>query len=370
MNNIVNLSQLISLLSKTTGTDLNTSRRFLKAFFSTIEDTLAKGDSVTIRNFGTFRRSDDPAFGVPEGVMFIPDEAFREDVNRPFSMFNAVELADTITEAELEPIPMAPPVLEDNVPDIVPPSETVGAVKAPEPEPAKKMMPEPVKEQEEKEPDPTPDVVPAEAESPAVQPIDQMVESPEIEEEEEVLEEDIPRKKSKLWLWITIGLVIGIGAGVTAAFLDPSIPEVIPYEFEETTPDTSNYVSEEVPVPAYIETAENSNEESRPTAESTVQDVTPVAATPQPSSASSAEPVYDTVSGTRYLAVMARQYYGKSSYWVFIYDANTDKISNPNRVAPGTRVRIPDKSELPGSTPAETQRIAEQRAKELQEKYR
>lgn len=41
------------------------------------------------------------------------------------------------------------------------------------------------------------------------------------------------------------------------------------------------------------------------------------------------------------LAQLARRYYGQTDYWVFIYEANRDVISNPHDISTGTALRIP-----------------------------
>ena len=50
---------------------------------------------------------------------------------------------------------------------------------------------------------------------------------------------------------------------------------------------------------------------------------------------------YDTVSRSRYLTTMSREYYGDFRFWVYIYEENKSKIDNPNSIAPGTVVEIP-----------------------------
>ncbi len=41
------------------------------------------------------------------------------------------------------------------------------------------------------------------------------------------------------------------------------------------------------------------------------------------------------------LTLMAQKYYGHKDFWVYIYEANKDKFSNPDNVEVGTLVRIP-----------------------------
>lgn len=52
----------------------------------------------------------------------------------------------------------------------------------------------------------------------------------------------------------------------------------------------------------------------------------------------------DTVtitSGSR-LTLISLKYYGNKDFWVYIYEANRDIISNPNNIRTGTRIRIPE----------------------------
>ncbi|MBQ2441345.1 MAG: hypothetical protein II502_04045, partial [Paludibacteraceae bacterium] len=43
-----------------------------------------------------------------------------------------------------------------------------------------------------------------------------------------------------------------------------------------------------------------------------------------------------------WLAQLSRKYYnGEKDFWVFIYEANKDRIKNPNKILRGTSIRIP-----------------------------
>ena len=61
----------------------------------------------------------------------------------------------------------------------------------------------------------------------------------------------------------------------------------------------------------------------------------------EPAPRTTEEERYDTVTSSRYLTTMAREYYGGMEFWVYIYDANRDVLGHPDRISPGTRVRIP-----------------------------
>lgn len=66
--------------------------------------------------------------------------------------------------------------------------------------------------------------------------------------------------------------------------------------------------------------------------------------------------VYDTVSETRYLTTMAKAHYGNYNLWPIIYKANEKKLGHPDRIRPGTKVRIPKLSEF-GINPANKEDI-------------
>ena len=83
------------------------------------------------------------------------------------------------------------------------------------------------------------------------------------------------------------------------------------------------------------------------------------------------EPIYDTVTPTRYLASMARQYYGRMEYWVYIYKANEEKLGNPDKIRPGTRVKIPSFKDY-ATSPSDSVNLTRARlmAEEIYGRYR
>lgn len=50
--------------------------------------------------------------------------------------------------------------------------------------------------------------------------------------------------------------------------------------------------------------------------------------------------IYEIVSGDT-LGGIAKKYYGKASKYVKIFEANRDIISDPNKIYPGQKIRIP-----------------------------
>ena len=65
-------------------------------------------------------------------------------------------------------------------------------------------------------------------------------------------------------------------------------------------------------------------------------------------------------AGSR-LAWLAYKYYGNKDLWVFIYEANKDRLKNPSRILIGTKVRVPVLDDnLKDTSNPETQRIIRQ----------
>ena len=74
---------------------------------------------------------------------------------------------------------------------------------------------------------------------------------------------------------------------------------------------------------------------------------------------------YDTVRST--LSKIARKHYDKSEFWVYIYLENKDKIHDPNNVAPGTVVKIPEASKygIDANSPESLAKARQEAAKAL-----
>ncbi len=344
MNSTVALSQIILRLTKITGVDTATARRFVRAFFGTIEEALIHGESVTVKGIGTFRLVEGLDSDRPSKIAFVPDEDLAAQINAPFAMFEAVELADGVEFPE-EP-------------------EEEETTQTPEPEPAVEPTPEPEPESEtapepESEPEPEPEI---EEEILEEEPLveEPVVEEPVVEEspvEEPVIDEYEPKRSYLPWIIGGAIIVLGAVGGYLAAIYDPDEKpvEAVAEEIEPAPADTTMII-EDLSVDD-ITLAQSAAPSNEPVEEQT------------PGQHTAPEPVYDTVSATNYLATMARKYYGKSGYWVFIYQANADKLHNPNRISPGTRVLIPDKSSFAEDTEEATTRKAEMIRRELNEKY-
>lgn len=354
MNNTITLSQLITRLAKSTEVDNNTARRFLREFFSTIEETVIAGDAVTIKDIGTFRKTDIDLSTGKSTIAFVPDASFFEELNRPFDMFEPVELADGVTFDEDEdteedkPHPLieteeVAPVMSDYVIADMPKVEERTA------EQQVIVMHDPI-------------IVPPKGTVPTD---DDEDDEPTIKEQgvkhrfhKEEKEEEKP---SRMWIWFALFLGIACLIGYFVAVWLVPMPDT---DFEDEEETKTEEVSDTASIKEIgIDDLSSSIEPVLTEPVNETSNKTEVASNTSTANLSnSPEPVYDTVEIS--LIKLAKKHFGVADYWVFIFDANRDKIKNPNAIRPGTKVLIPDRSELPGQDASETAAIAKKKSAE------
>ena len=95
--------------------------------------------------------------------------------------------------------------------------------------------------------------------------------------------------------------------------------------------------------------------------------------TEQPATTASSDEkkVYDTVTSSRYLTSIARDHYGNSVFWPYIYLENESILGHPDRVSPGTKVAVPKLSKY-GIDPSRNSDVtkAKQKAQEIYAKFK
>ena len=79
------------------------------------------------------------------------------------------------------------------------------------------------------------------------------------------------------------------------------------------------------------------------------------------------EPVYDTVTKTRYLTTIAREHYGDFNFWPYIYLENESILGHPDRITPGTKIVVPELAKY-GVSPSNKEDVAAAK-KKAQEIY-
>ena len=67
------------------------------------------------------------------------------------------------------------------------------------------------------------------------------------------------------------------------------------------------------------------------------------------------------------LTWMSKRYYGDKKYWPYLYDANKDRIDNPNHIKVGTPIRVPDLTAEQKDTTIEQTRLTLERLRQQAE---
>ena len=261
---------------------------------------------------------------------------------------------ETIVEEKAEEIIVAPEVInEEQEPD------TKEVVVAPQEAP---------KHEEPKQEAPQTPVVA----TPIVEP------SPKPQESTSVVAKDIvnainqednksANKRSSAWIWVAIILFLGVIGLLVYQNLDffsqPIIEEVDTLAVADVEPQPEQIITqpEDSILASTIEADTVASLEPQTPTDTIVIDKTSPLYSEQFSDIFNYKREYtefiDTVTlneGSRLTWISLKQY-GHKDYWVYIYEANRDIVKNPNAIAIGTRLRIPQLApELIDTTNPET----------------
>ncbi|MDE6098773.1 MAG: HU family DNA-binding protein [Muribaculaceae bacterium] len=368
-NPTISLPQLIQSLSELSGIDAVASRKFLHEFFLLIEDTLVQGQSVRIKGIGTFSVAD----RTNGSVDFIPDPELAAAINTPFAMFEPILLGDDFAAEDLEPEEAENLDLEEDVATATETS-TSDTSDATEPESEADFMlhiddsdidkastsdtlrqdypadDNCVAENENVPESPEDNVPDLPEESTPESPEENVPESPEGCAPESP-EEDIPATRKNRFTGYIATALIALGAGFAIGYYCGNNAAN-----ENTCINADNTeLTEKTDTPVAMPAEDNTSDTLSWTA-----DEIPATTTKE---------IHDTISQSRFLATMARHYYGHMEYWVYIYKANPG-LGNPERISPGTVVTIPPLESFAldndSATMAQAWRIHEQ----IQREYR
>lgn len=339
MNERLTMPRLAALLAAKTGLPQKTCEDYLRQIITTVSEALAKGENVRISGLGTFklvhvepRRSVDVNTGEPvvlparRKVVFVPSKEMASLANAPFAMFEAVELAEGVTEAELDSLEQAPTVSAD----ISEPSETI-------------LNDDPGMFSYELSDDDNTDVA-------GIEPAAEEASGPgqHLPVLYQGSYDDIARMKRRRFGY---GFMAGF---ISAVALLGLLASWVWYDGRCADP-TCEYRDNTVQVvPADTVAADT-------VASMTFDTAVAAAEVPQidtqPSDAP-AKKVYDYVSTTRYLTTIAKEHYGNYNLWPYIYEENKAFLGHPDRIRPGTRVVVPPLSKY-GVNPGDPAAIAE-----------
>lgn len=337
MNDTITLPRLAELMATQQSGQYDEVEKFIKAFFMHLEDSLVVSDEVTIDGLGIFSRTSDP----DSPIAFQPAPTIAEALNQPFEMFEPIAVGDADISSDIA-IEIEDKKIEPEIATTLPP---------PVPEMTKALDNPQTLNESKDHPVSTPPIA-----SPII--------VSEHTDPAPVGESNRPR----VGLWVALAFIVGLLIGAVISFFsyENIIALLSPDEIDPESELTVNESQEIFDEPQQIDELTiiedfitDSIIESGDTSKAIITNV-------------KEEPVeiYDTVTPERFLTTMARQYYGQMEYWVFIYEANSNVLGNPNRIKPGTRVIIPDKNKFAGGeTPEETLARAKRMSKEIYERY-
>lgn len=396
MNNRLSIQDLALILSEQTGKSTEEALRFLQEFIAVVSEGVYNDKLVKVKGLGTFkiiRVEERASVSVNSGERFVipshykftftPDKELKELVNKPFSLFDTVELNEEVDFSDVDvsaETSGAEDAADDSSEEILPdgiPEQAIEAPQTPEPE----VKPEPAVEeeaapQEEAQAEPEPK---AEAETTPQEEVEAEPEAetettpePEVEAEPEpkVEAETTPQEEAQaepkqaesassvsgykeyrrkrrrsasrkllfpiacLFVVIVLGIVYIVclsGRTTVNKNWEPPMAEV-----GNPTPEAGMN-----PVPA-DSTGVTPPDSASLAADSVVAEP-PVVEENQPEETPKSDILaLVTIKAGDRLASFAKQYYGHKFFWVYIYQYNQDIISDPNNIPIGTELRIPD----------------------------
>ncbi len=373
MNNKITFPELVRLVAEATSTTQRMSELFLKELFATISQALIQGQNVTIKNLGTFEFvqvqarqvvnvHDGEPIEVPghKRLVFTPDRSLAETINLPFSAFEPIVLSDDMTDEMLQEIDQASATADETadvgVADDVQPLPDAAEPSQHEATGTSQLMPPPFRamqasaepsEEHAAESNSVPIAEPIAA--PIAEPVIQSGEEPALETEVQPASQ--PDKPMRPVMAASTSTNVREDGEAT-------VQHYMREEFEQSKRQIAHRafikglvtgILATLALIAIIWAAWNSGRNSvlgRTVEQAdTISDETHVVTTQSTQQVVAHDDVVtDTCTTTLYLTKMSVKHYGKPDFWVYIYEENLDKISDPNNVTPGTVVVIPPAS--------------------------
>ena len=344
MNNRLSIQDLALILSEQTGKSTEEALRFLQEFIAVVSEGVYNDKLVKVKGLGTFkiiRVEERASVSVNSGERFVipshykftftPDKELKELVNKPFSLFDTVELNEEVDFSDVDvsaETSGAEEAADDSSEEILPdgiPEQAIEAPQTPEPE----VKPEPAVEEE---------AAPQEETKAEPKPAEPVSSVSGYKEYRRKRRRSASRKLlfpiACLFVVIVLGIVYIVclsGRTTVNKNWEPPMAEV-----GNPTPEAGMN-----PVPA--DSTGVTPPDSASLATDSVVAEPPVVEENHPEETPKSDILaLVTIKAGDRLASFAKQYYGHKFFWVYIYQYNQDIISDPNNIPIGTELRIPD----------------------------
>ncbi len=363
MNEKITLPTLVSLLADKTGKQKKQCEDFLREFFNTLVDAMEAGENVRIKSLGTFkvvavepRKSVNVNTGeqmeIPghNKIVFVPAKELAEEVNAPFAMFESIEIPDNALEDPLlsSESESAAQAEEDPLPSSAISDQTVSAAQA-------AGYPEPDEDSDENE---------QEFELENESGLDSFPIVSQLNKEH-----NETRRNYRFLLGFACGVACAAVICLCAYlfFFEKWVATVSEEKNTEVSAqaETSGQLTDadvrQVPEPDVLDSDKKDLIEASD-ADSKNEQMAKTEQTAEVPTRPSDEPVYDTITKTRYLTTMAKEHYGNYNLWPYIYEENKAILGHPDRIRPGTKVIVPPLSKY-GVNPSDPDDIAKAKKK-------
>lgn len=373
MNNKLTLPDIVALVSNASGRTKKQTEEFLKELFALVSASLADGEQVKIKGIGTFkvtnveaRKSVDVTTGaeieIPghKKISFSASRELAEAVNAPFQAFEPVELSDSVTDDMLNSAGDPQTIAETAESE----KEVTQAIQTPEPE---------IVSEDTDRPEDSFDFV-SESQADQIQTVeDEEFEPSDAPRDETVSPTPEPRPSKRRFGY---GFAVGFASAACLAVLGIALWRNIDPQgyssaigaqpFNAVATDTLH-----APVSTVMVDEPQTEVNGTDNVIEVVQETEITTTTAEPATRPSDEPVYDTITKTRYLTTMAKEHYGNYHLWPYIYEENKARLGHPDRIRPGTKVVIPPLSKY-GVNPASKADIAAAKKKgvEIYNRYK
>ena len=378
MNNRLSIQDLALILSEQTGKSTEEALRFLQEFIAVVSEGVYNDKLVKVKGLGTFkiiRVEERASVSVNSGERFVipshykftftPDKELKELVNKPFSLFDTVELNEEVDFSDVDvsaETSGAEEAADDSSEEILPdgiPEQAIEAPQTPEPE----VKPEPAVEEEaapqeeaKAEPEAETETMP----EPEVEAEPEPKVEAETTPQEEAKAEPKPaepvssvsgykeyrrkrrRSASRKLLFPIACLFVVIVLGIVY-IVCLSGRTTVNKNWEPPMAEVGNPTPEAGMNPVSADSTGVTPPDSASLAADSVVAEPPVVEENQPEETPKSDILaLVTIKAGDRLASFAKQYYGHKFFWVYIYQYNQDIISDPNNIPIGTELRIPD----------------------------